>query len=191
MTAKRGQYRAAVEANIPLCVEHWRLVLRLDDFPKTDPGQFVQISCQPTGENFAAPEFDWTAGDRVHLHTSDLQSPQTMLRRPFSLAGRRDFPAQVELDIIHRAIGLGTHWLRDLRPGDGVDVLGPLGNQFTLPPADGTALLVGGGVGIPPMIYLAEKLAGRSAVAFAGAMSRTLLPLTITDDSLPAEGEEM
>jgi dihydroorotate dehydrogenase electron transfer subunit len=77
-----------------------------------------------------------------------------------------------------------------LQPGDAVDILGPLGNRFDLPPANGTALLVGGGVGIPPMIYLAERLAGRSAVAFAGAVTRTLLPLTITDDQPVTEEVE-
>ena len=187
MTETRSQFAASVEANIPLCAEHWRLVLRLNHFPKTEPGQFVQLSCQ--SEPSAAGEFDWKAGQRLHLHGNELQSPQAMLRRPFSLAGRRDLPGHVELDVIHRAVGLGTHWLSKLKPNDMVDVLGPLGNRFTLPPPGGTALLVGGGVGIPPMIYLAERLAGRSAVAFAGAVSRTLLPLTITDEA-PVEGAE-
>jgi dihydroorotate dehydrogenase electron transfer subunit len=45
------------------------------------------------------------------------------------------------------------------------------------------AILVGGGVGIPPMIYLAQRMAGRNAVAFAGALSRDLLPLTILPDA--------
>jgi dihydroorotate dehydrogenase electron transfer subunit len=64
-------------------------------------------------------------------------------------------------------------------------VLGPLGNRFELPPPDGVALMVGGGVGIPPMMYLAERLQGRKAVAFAGAVTRDLLALTITDDAPP------
>ncbi len=184
MTENRGQFAASVEANLPLCDEHWRLILRLDHFPKTEPGQFIQISCRPPIDDFAAPEFDWNPGDRQHLPADDLQSPHAMLRRPFSLAGRRDTAGHVELDIIHRAVGIGTHWLAHLRPGDPVEILGPLGNRFVLPPDNATALLVGGGVGIPPMIYLAEKLAGRPAVAFAGALSRTLLPLTI-DGPIP------
>jgi dihydroorotate dehydrogenase electron transfer subunit len=85
----------------------------------------------------------------------------------------------VELDIIHRVVGVGTDWMARLKEGDEVFILGPLGNQFELPRADGKAILVGGGVGIPPMIYLGEALAGRKAVAFCGALSRDLLPLTI------------
>ena len=44
-------------------------------------------------------------------------------------------------------------------PGEQVGILGPLGNRFSLPPPGASALLVGGGVGIPPMLYLAEALA--------------------------------
>jgi dihydroorotate dehydrogenase electron transfer subunit len=66
-----------------------------------------------------------------------------------------------------------------------VGILGPLGNKFALPDANTTAVLVGGGVGIPPMLYLAERLAGKRAVAFAGALTRDLLPFTIREDVAP------
>src|SRR5207302_1017391 len=102
---------------------------------------------------------------------------------PFSLAGRRDIADGVELDIIHRVVGIGTDWLSRLKVGDRAFILGPLGNRFTLPPKDGMAILVGGGVGIPPMLYLAEKLKEMRAVAFCGALSRDLLPLTIRPDA--------
>jgi dihydroorotate dehydrogenase electron transfer subunit len=56
-----------------------------------------------------------------------------------------------------------------------------LGNAFTLPAAGQEALLVGGGVGIPPMLYLAEALRRHPrAVAFCGATTRDLLPLTLS-----------
>jgi dihydroorotate dehydrogenase electron transfer subunit len=58
-----------------------------------------------------------------------------------------------------------------------------------MPEKDGTAILVGGGVGIPPMLYLAEKLSGQKAIAFCGAMSRDLLPLAIRTDAKPPRGE--
>ncbi len=115
-----------------------------------------------------------------------------MIRRPFSLAGRRD-NAGVELDIIHRVVGEGTQYLANLKPGDDVNILGPLGNSFTLPASDQLAILVGGGVGIPPMIYLASQLSGRPAVAFAGALCRDLIPLTLATNRIrsrrvPAHG---
>ncbi len=164
----RGQFIATVAANQSLCREHFRLVLKLPAFPATQPGQFVQIACSDVD----AAGHDWATAS-------------AMLRRPFSLAGRREVAGGVELDIIHRVVGIGTRWLSRLQEGDAVSALGPLGNSFRLPTDREMAILVGGGVGIPPMLYLAEKLAGRKAVAMAGATTREnlLLPLKITSES--------
>jgi dihydroorotate dehydrogenase electron transfer subunit len=84
---------------------------------------------------------------------------------------------------MHRVVGVGTDWMSHLQAGDEVGIIGPLGNRFTHPEAGGKALMVGGGVGIPPMLYLASALAGKPirSIAFCGALSRDLLPLTITD----------
>jgi dihydroorotate dehydrogenase electron transfer subunit len=182
----RNQFRATTLINPRLCREHYRLILAVPAFPPTEPGQFIQISCRPdepsyyTDSEFIWPD-DCTPAPQEAVG-AELCGPLAVLRRPFSLASRRDTTAGVELDIIHRVVGVGTDWLSRLGPGDPVDILGPLGNRFTLPPAGGTALLVGGGVGIPPMLYLAEalgRLPGRRGIAFAGALTRDLLPLTI------------
>jgi dihydroorotate dehydrogenase electron transfer subunit len=180
--SSRGSFIAVVRANIPLCREHFRLVLELENFPPTLPGQFVQLSCRDLrliteGER----ELDWVDDVRPHAGGYELSQPVATLRRPFSLAGRRDRGSKTEIDIIHRVVGIGTDFLSHLKEGDEVGVLGPLGNKFTLPQENQEAILVGGGVGIPPMLYLAEKLAGRKATAFAGALTRDLLPLTIVD----------
>jgi dihydroorotate dehydrogenase electron transfer subunit len=193
MTPLRGQFPAVVLANIPLCREHFRLVLQVDGFPATDPGQFVQLSCRDLSTDFNPTcEFDWEPGKAVPDCGAEFAAPLAMLRRPFSLAGRRDAGGETELDIIHRVVGVGTQWLSELKPGDSAFLLGPLGNQFVLPAEDQTALLVGGGVGIPPMLYLAECLVGRKAIAFSGALSRDLLPFTIAEDgpSPTADGVE-
>jgi len=143
----------------------------------------VQVACRDVHAADAADtEIEWPAEGRLDVSDPPLHGPQAMLRRPFSLAGRRDTPDGVELDIIHRVVGIGTEWLSHLTPGDEVSVLGPLGNRFDFPSPDSTALLVGGGVGIPPMLYLAEKLAGRKVVAFAGALTRELLPLKMIEE---------
>jgi dihydroorotate dehydrogenase electron transfer subunit len=182
----RNQFTTTVTANVPLCSEHYRLVLRLPEFPATQPGQFVQIAGRDLDADNAreqACEIEWQPGRAIEVCVADLATPMALLRRPFSLAGRRDLPGGVELDIIHRVVGLGTAWMSSLRIGDPVHILGPLGNTFRLPSPDQTAILVGGGVGIPPMLYLAEALAGQRAVAFCGALRRELLPLTITADA--------
>jgi dihydroorotate dehydrogenase electron transfer subunit len=174
----KNQFIAEVAANHPLCRDHYRLVLRVDRFPRTRPGQFIQIGCSEIrmGDD-PLLEYDWVPGRSAERHEYDLGSRNALLRRPFSLAGRRGD----ELDIIHRVVGVGTDYLAHLKTGDQVSILGPLGNTFTLPEADQLAILVGGGVGIPPMIYLASELGRRRAVAFAGALSRDLLPLAIAD----------
>lgn len=177
----RKQFIATVVANIPLCRDHFRLVLGLKEFPRSAPGQFIQISCSlPGAEKIESAESDWRVGAGMESGNAELVGAPAMLRRPFSLAGRRDLDrgSSVELDIIHRVVGKATTYLAKLAAGDEVDIIGPLGNAFTLPSAGQMALLVGGGVGIPPMIYLAAKLAGPPAVALAGAVSGDLLPLT-------------
>ena len=187
--AARDQFVSTVHANVPLCREHFRLVLRVEAFPPTEPGHFVQVSCRDVDDADAdqAAEVEWRPGHAIAVEVADLDGPMAVLRRPFSLAGRRDLAGGgVELDIIHRVVGIGTDWLSRLAAGDRVGILGPLGNTFRLPAQGEQAILVGGGVGIPPMLYLAEKLAGRDAVAFCGALRRDLLPLTITADADPA-----
>ena len=187
----RDQFRCTVQANQPLCRDHDPLVLGLPAFPPTEPGQFIQISCRtPVGEADQAregAEIDWSDVRPPRFSGVDIARPLALLRRPFSLAARRDVAGGVELDVIHRVVGVGTDWLAHLEVGHEVDILGPLGNRFPLPLEGATALLVGGGVGIPPMLYLAERLAGRSAIAFCGALTRDLLPLTITAEATDSD----
>lgn len=152
----------------------------------------MQVSCADDTSAVEVVEHAWPADDDgpglargfPSVTGVDFDRRTAVLRRPFSLAGRRDtVDGGVELDLIHRVVGAGTEWLSGLNVGDVVDVIGPLGNAFPLPPVGSTALMVGGGVGIPPMIYLASRLAttGHRAVAFAGALSRDLMSLTIVD----------
>jgi len=192
--AARGRYDAVVELNRPLCREHFLLRFRVDAsgpmgrFPATRPGQFVQLGCRPPDcatdfEALMGGELTWSPDAPPQPHQPELCQRLAMLRRPFSLAGRGDDANTTWLDVIHRVVGVGTDWLSHLNPGDAIDLIGPLGNWFDLKPDKSLALLVGGGVGLPPMFYLAEALAaaGWDAVAFVGAMSRDLLAVTFDD----------
>jgi len=167
----RGVFISRVVRNEPLCREHWRLSLDLEGFPPAAPGQFVQILCAEPSE------LGWTQG--------------VFIRRPFSIGGLRREGQRCEIDILHRAIGRGTRWLSRLRPGEPVSVLGPLGRPFELPAGRELAWLVGGGIGLPPLIWLARELhaRGRQAVAFCGARSADLMPLTRVP-GVPVSGEE-
>ena len=62
------------------------------------------------------------------------------------------------LRVVFRVVGAGTEEFSKLVPGDKVEVMGPLGNGF---PLEGdTAIVVGGGIGVPPMLELAKQLSG-------------------------------
>jgi len=179
--------RGVVVANESLCREHWLLRIRVEGaFPPSTPGQFIQLGCRAPeamlgDEALDDRELEWTPGQRLELAGRDAGEPMCLLRRPFSLAGRRDGPEGAELEVIHRVVGVGTQWLADRAVGDSVDFIGPLGRGFTFPGRPdaerGLALLIGGGVGLPPMLYLAEaaKAAGWDAVAVVGALSEDLL----------------
>ena len=87
-----------------------------------------------------------------------LEAPGRMLPRPMSLCQA----PPGELAFLIDPIGPGTRALCSLARGRAIHVLGPLGNGFDLSVAN--ALLVAGGIGIAPMPYLAETLAGASAI---------------------------
>ena len=185
MLKGRSQFVGRVLANRPLCRDHYRLTVLVERFPATAPGQFVQIACRQWNLDYSVEnDIAWQPGQKLQILGQELRGPLALLRKPFSLAGRRDTASGVELDIVHRTVGTGTSWMSALKSGDGINLIGPLGNSFPMPGPEQVAILIGGGVGIPPMIYFANLLAGKKAVVFAGALCRDLLPLTITADSL-------
>lgn len=95
-------------------------------------------------------------GQFVHLKVSEGYDP--MLRRPISIA--EIAPGLSQFKMIYRAEGRGTVKLSEKKAGDTVDVLGPLGNGFPVHEAKqgDTALLVGGGIGVPPLYELSKQL---------------------------------
>lgn len=180
-TARRGVFQAEVLANRPVCREHFLLRLAVPHLPPTRPGQFVQLQCRHLGQQAGYRLLDWPAGRLPRPTLPELAGREPLLRRPFSLARRRDTPAGAEIDILYRVVGMGTGWLSRTGIGAATTVLGPLGNAFAIRPGPAAAALVGGGVGIPPMLYLAETLvaAGKDTFAFSGAATADLLPLTL------------
>jgi len=190
-TKSRGVYVGSVLENLPLCEQHYRLRLGLSFLPPTRPGQFVQLQCRGLQDQVSAHAVDVPEGQWPQLRQAELADKEPLLRRPLSIAGRRDVGGGAELELIYRAIGTGTQWLSGVRTGQPLSVLGPLGNGFAIRPEKPLAVLVGGGVGVPPMIYLAEALAaaGKDVVAFCGARTGRMLPLKLDGDGVSAVGE--
>ncbi len=81
------------------------------------------------------------------------------LRRPISVCGYDK--AQNTLRMVYQVRGEGTAWLSGVKPGDTLDLLGPLGHGFSLEKAE-YPVLVGGGIGTPPMLGAAFACGGRA-----------------------------
>lgn len=91
-------------------------------------------------------------GSFVHLRC-DTGLP---MRRPLSIM--RADPAESWVEILFKIVGTGTRALAEKAPGDRLSLLGPIGNPFRTDPERPHPLLIGGGVGMPPMIFLADLL---------------------------------
>ena len=86
-------------------------------------------------------------------------SPSTFLRRPISI-NFVDY-GQNELWLLVAIVGEGTRWMASLKAGDCLNCLLPLGNGFSLPSTLHSPLLVGGGVGVAPLLYLGKVLSDK------------------------------
>jgi dihydroorotate dehydrogenase electron transfer subunit len=111
------------------------------------PGQFVMVRC---GENDERP-----------------------LRRPFSIHQREGD----KIALLFNIVGDGTQWLAQRTSGDKIDLLGPLGNGFTIHQDSKKLLLVAGGIGIAPLRFLADEAVklGLSTTLLYGTASATQL----------------
>ena len=98
-------------------------------------------------------------GQFVHLKVSNSIDP--LLRRPISIA--KIDKSNNEFTMIYRKEGRGTTLLAEKKAGEEVDVLGPLGHGFPVEETTlgETALLVGGGIGVPPLYELSIQLVNR------------------------------
>ncbi|RKX27567.1 MAG: hypothetical protein DRP47_06310 [Candidatus Zixiibacteriota bacterium] len=91
-----------------------------------------------------------------HFIQLKLPDSQVFFRRPMSVAGV--IPQNSEMEIVLKVVGRGTSSMSRLKKGDPVNILGPLGIPFKLPHRNESAVLVAGGVGVPPLLFLAETM---------------------------------
>ncbi|HYF95751.1 MAG TPA: dihydroorotate dehydrogenase electron transfer subunit [Symbiobacteriaceae bacterium] len=130
----------------------YKLVLRAPEIARRAvAGQFVEVRCTPGRSTTVDP----------------------LLRRPFSLC---EIGGET-ISLIYRVVGRGTRALSTVRVGAELDVMGPLGHSFPDPAAgQGRLVLVGGGLGIPPMVAAAARTRGvREVIAVVGARTATYL----------------
>ena len=141
------------------------------------PGQWLQ--------SIHAPELATgsRAGQFVHIRTGDYSG--LVLRRPFSI--NTADPTTGVITIHFRTIGRGTEWFTRLRPGDPIDLLGPLGRPFEVDPRSRHLLLVAGGLGMAGVRFLADEAIrdGRQVTLLFGAASaRDVYPSSLLPDEV-------
>jgi dihydroorotate dehydrogenase electron transfer subunit len=112
-------------------------------------------------------------GQFLHLRLGEDNG--VLLRRPLSIFSRD--PGRGAAGILYQRVGRGTQILSGMKPGEDVDILGPLGRAFDLPPERKTAVLVAGGLGVAPLFFLAQDLIcrGVSVRFLLGARCKDLL----------------
>ena len=113
-------------------------------------------------------------GQFVMVHCGE----ETLLRRPLSIHQLTD---NAKLAFLFTVAGKGTHWLSQRQASDTIDLLGPLGNGFSIQPASRNLLLVAGGIGIAPLYSLASSASkeGYSIRILLGA--RTVIQLYLKE----------
>jgi len=122
-------------------------------------------------------------GQFVYLRVS----PERPLRRPISIM--LTHPEKGTIDLLVKAIGDGTRELRDCKVGEVLPMLGPIGTPFDLSDKTRRYILIGGGVGIPPMIFAADVLKGQAdVVVFAGSEIKFPFALKPSQFLLPGIG---
>nr|VFJ50325.1 MAG: dihydroorotate oxidase B, electron transfer subunit [Candidatus Kentron sp. DK]VFJ62193.1 MAG: dihydroorotate oxidase B, electron transfer subunit [Candidatus Kentron sp. DK] len=109
--------------------------------------------------------------------------PTLPMRRPLSIMAAE--PVSGEITILFKVVGKGTGLLAEKKVGDRLDIIGPIGVPFRIPVGRPRALLLGGGAGIPPMVFLASRLAARreAAAPLPGAAGHE--PLLLMGSEIP------
>jgi dihydroorotate dehydrogenase electron transfer subunit len=155
-----------------------------------EDGEVVSIEAYP-GDQFImcirAPKCAAAAkaGSFVHINC-DATLP---MRRPLSIMRATDDC----IEVLYKIVGEGLHLLAGKRPGDLLSILGPIGRPFEPSPERPNTLLIGGGVGIPPIVFLAETLRDAawkpvailgSEIPFPFALEKSKIPTPWLDDDI-------
>lgn len=152
---KKEILQGTILSNTPLNESYYQLEVALPTpWEEVNPGQFVQLLARESG---------------------------AFLRRPISICDYNAAPAKLFLLI--QQVGKGSRYWATLKTGSTLDIVGPLGHGFTCTPhfAGPKPLLVGGGVGIAPLLYLGKQLLRNGIVPSFLLGSRTRLLLVLQE----------
>ncbi len=154
----------------------WQGLVQLDAASAASPG-YVRLS-------FRQPEIAACAEPGLFVNIL-VEEPELCLRRPISFHGVDGDQVSVLVGVL----GRGTGWLAARRPGDVLDIMGPLGGRGLTPePGARRVALVGGGVGIPPLRFFCERHPELERLVVVGARSADRL---LCCDELTGLGAEV
>ncbi|UCD52642.1 MAG: dihydroorotate dehydrogenase electron transfer subunit [Phycisphaerales bacterium] len=186
--APKGPFRATVTDNVRIGACFWRMDLRFEGdgagaFGQFRPGQFLQIDVA----DVALPPVE-----KIPASLRDGARRKVLLRRPFSFAEVTPQGETTMAELLYCVVGPATLRMTTLARHDTVSVIGPLGNGFWVPENKRTALLVVGGMGVPPIRCLAKMLSADhpniKTLAFVGAKTVGALPF---EGDLDTTSEEL
>lgn len=113
------------------------------------PGQFISLYCKDTDKLLPRP-----------ISLCEIERGEGLLR------------------LVFRVVGAGTKEFSEMNPGEEIKILGPLGNGFPIEGGDSTgkrAVLIGGGIGIPPLLQLSKEIPGEVTIVVGYRNSDTFL----------------
>jgi dihydroorotate dehydrogenase electron transfer subunit len=180
---QKGLFEAEVLSNQQIRRCYYRLNLQFDAqgsrlFEQVKPGQFLELdlSSLPLPNLSEIPE-----------HLRETAQKHILLRRPFSFSdviiSHEKTGSYVRVEILYCVLGPATIRMTSLKSKDRLNVLGPLGNGFSIPDGLSRAILMAGGMGSPPILHLAGYLRRHNPeaeiVSFVGAKSCEDLPFTV------------
>ncbi len=117
----------------------------LDNRPVTSDWFVMDIAAPATAPQCQPGQF---------LHIRPIPTHDPLLRRPLSIYDVLSESGIISL--LYRIAGRGTSLLAKVAAEDNIDIMGPLGRGFTIPSENESVILVGGGVGVAPLMYLAR-----------------------------------
>lgn len=176
LPTRKGPFTAAVVSNRRIGECFWTMTLRFSGdgakaFAGFKPGQFIQIDVSEV----ALPPIE-----TIPYHLRDEAHRHVLLRRPFSFASVTPEGDTTSAELLYCVLGPATLRMTTLDYGQSINIIGPLGNGFSVPENKKRALLVVGGMGLPPISCLAKSLTAQhadiDATAFVGAKAAASLP---------------
>jgi dihydroorotate dehydrogenase electron transfer subunit len=141
------------------------------------------VATRDVAPDYFQLDFEWPDGVEAPLpgqfltiRVADTSAP--LLRRPFGFSGFRSGPDGATASTIYWRRGAATRILAGYEPGEKIDVMAPLGVGFPTPRRTVRPLLVAGGIGVGPVLFLANTLAelGFSPLLLIGARTAAQLP---------------